>query len=137
MHYHIIISLYYFPSGKPTITKFQIQFHHEEGDHNTVSFNVSKSGTQYHEVRDGVTSATIVCEASGYPKPDVVIMEGSSVPVPQYLHPSPHTYNITDEGVFLGRFACVASNIFGEEAEIRDLQLWRYRKLFLERGDTY
>lgn len=113
---------------KPYITDFHVQFHYHQGHHKDVDLSVTKRKTAYHEVKAGMTHAIISCKADGWPKPDVVIVEEAMSAQPQTLHESPHQHNISGfgGGALLGRFSCVASNIFGDQAEIGDLQLWRY-----------
>ncbi|KAK3770706.1 hypothetical protein RRG08_037896 [Elysia crispata] len=114
---------------KPTITKFQLQLHYSEGEHKNVSLNVKNAGVQYHEVKDGMTSATISCEADGWPKPEVLIVEEAVAAQPQSLHASPYQHNISqEEGLFLGKYGCIASNNFGDQVKIGNLQLWRYER---------
>ncbi|RUS72783.1 hypothetical protein EGW08_019443, partial [Elysia chlorotica] len=113
---------------KPTITKFQLQFHYADGGHEDVNLSVTKSATEYHQVKKGMTSVTISCEADGWPEPEVVIVEEAFGAQPQSLHSSPHQHNISVSAkgsFFLGKYGCVASNIFGDEVKIGDLQLWR------------
>ncbi|GFN79538.1 midasin [Plakobranchus ocellatus] len=115
---------------KPKITNFSVKFHFSKTNHKNVSLSVKSGGTIYHDVTEDVDSVTVSCEADGWPVPEVLILEDSGVGRSPAFHSSPHHQNISGgQDSLLGRFTCIAGNIFGDEVKINDLQLWRPRQM--------